>query len=254
MNKETVIANTVEYETIPISIPEYYMEQFDFVDLGAKNGNMEKYCRETFDSERGLHFEINDECIKTMEEKGISCVQADVTNLTLPKNCVDFVIATGTIEHLMDLDAVKRMIEISVNAARDFVYLTWPWFDSDDYLKDIGLIPFPSTWDIHTCHVTISDLKNILKELSLEGLFMAWPRIFSSEDDWILPIDYPKDMGELHNYKPEYGIKPIVNFELFQPVYRESVCFIVLRDSQKTKNAIKNIQYCFRTVPWDIIE
>ena len=83
---------------------------------------------------------------------------------------------------------------------------------------------------------------------------MAWPRIFSSEDDWILPIDYPKDMGGLHNYKPEYGIKPIVNFELFQPVYRESVCFIVLRDSQKTKNAIKNIQYCFRTVPWDIIE
>ena len=82
MNKETVIANTVEYETIPISIPEDYMEYFDFVNFGAKNGGMEKYCRETFDSERGLHFEINDECIKTMEEKGISCIQADVTNLT----------------------------------------------------------------------------------------------------------------------------------------------------------------------------
>jgi len=247
MNKETVIANTVEYETIPISIPEYYMEQFDFVDLGAKNGNMEKYAQETFGAQRGLHFEINDVCVKTMEERGISCVQADITNMILPENCVDFVISTGTIEHLMDLDAVKRMIEISVNAVTDFVYLTWPWFDSDDYLKDLGLIPFPSTWDIHTCHVTISDLKNILKELSLEGLFMAWPRIFSSEDDWILPIDYPKDMGELHNYKPEYGIKPIVNFT--QPVYHESVCFIVLRDSQKTKDSIKYI----RQYNWDII-
>jgi len=247
MNKETVIANTVEYETIPISIPEYYMEQFDFVDLGAKNGNMEKYAQETFGAQRGLHFEINDVCVKTMEERGISCVQADITNMILPENCVDFVISTGTIEHLMDLDAVKRMIEISVNAVTDFVYLTWPWFDSDDYLKDLGLIPFPSTWDIHTCHVTISDLKNILKELSLEGLFMAWPRIFSSEDDWILPIDYPKDMGGLHNYKPEYGIKPIVNFT--QPVYHESVCFIVLRDSQKTKDSIKYI----RQYNWDII-
>ena len=247
MNKETVIANTVEYETIPISIPEYYMEQFDFVDLGAKNGNMEKYAQETFGAQRGLHFEINDVCVKTMEERGISCVQADITNMILPENCVDFVISTGTIEHLMDLDAIKKMIEISVNAAKDFVYLTWPWFDTDDYLKDLGLIPFPSTWDIHTCHVTISDLKNILKELSLEGLFMAWPRIFSSEDDWILPIDYPKDMGELHNYKPEYGIKPIVNFT--QPVYHESVCFIVLRDSQKTKDSIKYI----RQYNWDII-
>jgi hypothetical protein len=247
MNKETVIANTVEYETIPISIPEHYMEEFDFVDLGAKNGAMAEYARDSFDGQKGLHFEINDECIKTMEEKGISCIQADVTNLTLPENCVDFVIATGTIEHLMDLEAVKKMIEISVNAAKDFVYLTWPWFDSDDYLKDLGLISFPSTWDIHTCHVTISDLKNILSELSLEGMFMAWPRIYNSECEFILPIDYPKNMGELHHYKPEYGTKSMVNFT--QPVYHESVCFIVLRDSQKTKNSIKYIKY----YQWDII-
>ena len=247
MNKKTVIANTVEYETIPITIPEDYMEYFDFVNLGAKNGGMEEYCRKTFGAQRGLHFEINDECVKTMEEKGIPCVQADVTNLILPENCVDFVISTGTIEHLMDLDAIKKMIEISVNAAKDFVYLTWPWFDTDDYLKDLGLIPFPSTWDIHTCHVTISDLKDILKELSLEGLFMAWPRILDSRSDCILPIDYPRNMGELHHYKPEYGTKPIVNFN--RPVYHESVCFIVLQDSQKTKDSIKYI----RQYNWDII-
>ena len=247
MNKKTVIANTVEYETIPITIPEDYMEYFDFVNLGAKNGKMAKYARDTFNGQRGLHFEIDDECIKYMEEKDIPCVQADVTNLTLPENCVDFVISTGTIEHLMDLDAIKKMIEISVNAAKDFVYLTWPWFDTDDYLKDLGLIPFPSTWDIHTCHVTISELKNILKELSLEGLFMAWPRILDSRSDCILPIDYPRNMGELHHYKPEYGTKPIVNFT--QPVYHESVCFIVLQDSQKTKDSIKYI----RQYNWDII-
>ena len=247
MNKKTVIANTVEYETIPITIPEDYMEYFDFVNLGAKNGGMEEYCRKTFGSQRGLHFEINDECIETMESKNISCIQADITNLTLPTKSVDFVISTHTIEHLPSLELVKKVIELSINTAKDFVYLTWPWFDTDDYLKDLGLIPFPSTWDIHTCHVTISDLKNILKELSLEGLFMAWPRIFSSEDDWILPIDYPKDMGGLHNYKPEYGIKPIVNFT--HPVYHESVCFIVLRDSQKTKDSIKYI----RQYNWDII-
>ena len=76
---------------------------------------------------------------------------------------------------------------------------------------------------------------------------MAWPRILDSRSDCILPIDYPRNMGELHHYKPEYGTKPIVNFT--QPVYHESVCFIVLRDSQKTKDSIKYI----RQYNWDII-
>ena len=178
MSKKTVISNGVEWESVPISIPEDYMEYFDFVDLGAKNGKMEKYAQETFNGQKGLHFEIEEECIKVMEEKGIPCVQADITNLTLPENCVDFVIATGTVEHLMNLESVKKMIEMSIIAAKDFIYLTWPWFDSDEYLESLGLTLFASTWDGHTTHVTISDLRNILDELSVEGTFMAWPLNF----------------------------------------------------------------------------
>jgi len=223
MSKKTVIANNVEYETILISIPEDYMEDFDFVNLGAKNGSMDDYAQKIFNGQRGLHFEINDDCVKVMTD-----------------NCVDFIISTHTIEHLMNLRAVKKMIEISVNAAKDFVYLTWPWFDTDDYLKDLGFIPFPSTWDIHTCHVTISDLKNILRDLSLEGTFLAWPRILDSGSDYILPIDYPRNIGRLHHYKPEYGNKQIVNFT--RPVYHESVCFIPLRDSKKTNESFKFIE------------
>ncbi len=253
MNKKTVIANTVEWESIHISIPEDYMEYFDFIDLGAKNGKMEEYAQKTFNGQRGLHFEIDEECIKTMEEKGISCVQADVTNLTFPKNCVDFVISTGTIEHLMDLDAVKKMIEISINAAKDFVYLTWPWFDSDDYLKDLGFIPFPSTWDIHSCHVYISDLKKILKELSLEGIFMAWPRVPDSGFYSILPINDPDGNPTKNGYeyyeggKEKYGSKRTIDFT--ELVYFESVCFIPLRDSEKTNESFKFIkQYGWDTV------
>jgi len=253
MNKETVIANTVEYETIPISIPEDYMEYFDFVDLGAKNGKMENYAQKTFNGQRGLHFEIDEECIKTMEENNISCVQADVTNLTLPENCVDFVISTGTIEHLMNLEAVKKMIEISIIAAKDFVYLTWPWFDSDDYLKDLGFIPFPSTWDIHSCHVSISDLKNILKELSLDGMFMAWPRVPDSNYYSILPINDPDGNPTKNGYEyyeggeEKYGRKEFVTFT--EPVYYESVCFITLRDSQKSRKSLEFI----RQYNWDIV-
>ena len=254
MNKKTVIANTVEWESIHISIPEDYMEYFDFIDLGAKNGKMAKYARDTFNGQRGLHFEIDDECIKYMEGKDIPCVQADVTNLTLPENCVDFVIATGTVEHLMNLESVKKMIEMSVIASKDFVYLTWPWFDSDDYLKSLGLTLFPSTWDGHTTHVTISDLRNILDELSVEGTFRAWPLIPNSSSENISPIGAIEpelggtaEYGNLGPYKPKYGPKPMVNFT--EPVYYESVCFISLRDSQRSRESLKFI----RQYGWDII-
>ena len=254
MSKKTVISNGVEWESLPITIPEDYMEHFDFVNFGAKNGGMEEYCRKNFGSHRGLHFEIEEECVKTMEEKGISCVQADITNLTLPENCVDFVIATGTIEHLMNLESVKKMIEVSIIAAKDFIYLTWPWFDSDEYLKSLGLTLFPSTWDGHTTHVTISDLRNILDELSVEGTFMAWPLIPNSSSESISPIGAinpelggTAEYGNLGPYKSKYGPKPMVNFT--EPVYYESVCFISLRDSQKSRQSLEVI----KQFNWDTV-
>tara|TARA_Y100000310_G_scaffold276599_1_gene293897 strand:- start:504 stop:1268 length:765 start_codon:yes stop_codon:yes gene_type:complete len=247
MSKKTVISNGVEWESVPISIPEDYMEYFDFVDLGAKNGKMEKYAQETFNGQKGLHFEIEEECIKVMEEKGIPCVQADITNLTLPENCVDFVIATGTVEHLMNLESVKKMIEMSIIAAKDFIYLTWPWFDSDEYLESLGLTLFASTWDGHTTHVTISDLRNILDELSVEGTFMAWPLIPNSSSENISPIGAIEpelggtaEYGNLGPYKSKYGPKPMVNFT--EPVYYESVCFISLRDSQRSRESLEVIK------------
>ena len=45
MSKKTVIANTVEWESIHISIPEDYMEYFDFIDLGAKKWCYEGICK-----------------------------------------------------------------------------------------------------------------------------------------------------------------------------------------------------------------
>ena len=87
MSKNSVIVNTVEWESIPITIPVEYMEHFDFIDLGAKNGKMRTYAQQHFNGINGLHFEINSECIETMEKLNIPCVQADITNLILPENC-----------------------------------------------------------------------------------------------------------------------------------------------------------------------
>ena len=55
MDRKTVVSNGIEWESINISIPEEYMKQFDFIDLGAKEGKMGKYANENF-SKSGFDF------------------------------------------------------------------------------------------------------------------------------------------------------------------------------------------------------
>ena len=53
---------------------------------------------------------------------------------------------THTIEHLPSLNHVKNVIENSVKVSRKFVLFSWSFFDKDEYLSTLDLIPFYSTW------------------------------------------------------------------------------------------------------------
>ena len=144
-NTSTIECNGQEYYSEKVVIPDWYMKHFDFIDLGAKHGSMRNYARKHFNGMWGLHFELNPDCIAEMEKNEIPCVHADVTNLDLPENCVDFVISTHTIEHLPSRKHVKRMIESSKKAAKDFIYITWPSFDSEEYLRENGFLKLRTT-------------------------------------------------------------------------------------------------------------
>ena len=60
---------------------------------------MRKFAQQNFNGKNGLHVEIEEKYIKDMESNNIPCIQADITNLSFPSKCVDFVISTHTIEH-----------------------------------------------------------------------------------------------------------------------------------------------------------
>jgi len=225
MTKTDIIeCNYIKYHSERVVIPDWYMKDFDFVDLGAKHGSMKRYAFNSFNGQNGLHFELNPDCIEEMKKEEIPCVQADISNLDLPEDCVDFVISTHTIEHLPSKEHIKEMLKTSKKAARDFIYITWPSFDSEEYLNNNGFFKFFSQHGHgHTCHITSSELKEILDELDLEYEFRAWYRLDNSNHESIVWLDKSTDRVD-------------INFEI--PVYDENVCLIKIQDSFKYKQAL----------------
>lgn len=237
-------ANKEYYEGETIYIPSDYMESFDFIDLGGKNGQMEKYAQDMFGAERGLHFEIQSKYIPIMEEKGISCINADITNLVLPENCVDFTICTHTLEHLPSLKDVEYVVKESIKASKHFVYFTWPHFGSIEYLKSLNLKQMYTDWDDHPTHLTFNDLNKILKDINVTHYNFAWPLIQNPSDRTIIPYNAPRNSMF---YNPSMGNKPTLNFT--EKIYSESVCFIALDNSLKTQSSLQRI----KNFNWDII-
>lgn len=193
---DTINVNGVVYETQPIHLPKNYLEQFNFIDLGAKHGQMKEYCSRMFGTDNGLHIEMDEDHIKVLEERKIPHIQADISNLTFDDDCVDFSVCTHTIEHLPSLNHVKNVIENSVKVSRKFVLFSWPFFDKDEYLSTLDLIPFYSTWSGHTTHVKRNEFYDLCRQVGIEEkniLCVYRERIKDSNHPAILHIDSPVD-------------------------------------------------------------
>ena len=239
MSNKKIFVNGNWWDSIHISVPKDYMEHFDFIDLGAKQGKMRKFAQQNFNGKNGLHVEIEEKYIKDMESNNIPCIQADITNLSFPSKCVDFIISTHTIEHLPNIEQVKGVVEMSINTAKDFVYFTWPSFDSKKYLESLGVTQFFSKMSGHTCHLTISDMNKILKELNVENsVCTSWNKIFNSHYSSIVPLSAPIDC-EIEN-KEKYGEIPKIEFT--EPVFYENICLIQLNNSINSQNAFRYIK------------
>lgn len=192
---DSINVNGVLYETQLFDLPREYVNQFDFIDFGAKYGKMRDYCGKVFGTSNGLHIEIVEKYIDKMEEDDIPCIQADITNLNFEKNCVDFSVCTHTIEHLPDLDHVEKVMKSAFKVSKHFVLFTWPFFDEDKYLKEKGFIPFWSTWAGHVTKLKTIDFAKICHSLGKTPKFYFRDKIHDSNHTSILDIKSPINSG-----------------------------------------------------------
>jgi hypothetical protein len=198
---------------------------FDFIDFGASKGGCIELAKARLGGTKGIGVDIDPKKVEQMLKDGYDCVQGDITNLDLPPNSVRFVTMSHVLEHLPDLPSVRDAVASAANIASDFLFIQGPYFDADEYLKNLGLRFFWSYWSGHRCHLKTEDLRSILSGLGLDDFIIQNRfKVKDSNDPAIHPLKSPKNS---HEYDPDvHPEKPFVRFTI--PIYKEIVCYVRL--------------------------
>jgi len=199
----------------------------DFLDFGSWKGGSIGFSMDRLGGTRGLGVETNPRNVELMRSLGYDAVHADALALDVPPNSVRFVTISHFLEHLPDLDAVRKAIGVAASAATDFLFIQGPWFDADEMLEAHDLKFYWSDWMGHRCHLTTKDLEGILNEMHLDDhILLAQGSVADSSDPCVLPMDAPRDQ---HDYQE--GVHPPKRHVTFDsPIPRELVCVVRLRD------------------------
>ena len=141
---------------------------------------------------------------------------ADLTDLAFAPDPVRFVMLCHVLEHLPGLKASELALLNAIRAAREFVYISQPWFDTDGYLFRKGLKVYWSDWHGHPNRMTTLDFHCILEPLRKRNLIVGYrmfarDEIKNSRDPAIHPLASPRNQhgydDTIHPPKPKRSIK-----------------------------------------------
>ncbi len=202
------------------------LTNYDFIDFGSSKGGCIDFAKAHLGGKNGLGIDKDPRKVERLRELGYDCIEADITELNLPRECVRFVTMSHFLEHLPNLDAVYRTLKSAADAASDFLFIQGPYFDADEYLATHGLKFYWSDWHGHPCRLTSTQLASILDSLMLrEYVVMARQPILDSDHSCIHPVSSPRNQ---HHYIP--GTHPRKPFRTFErPLYKEMVCLVRLQ-------------------------
>jgi hypothetical protein len=202
------------------------LSDYDFLDFGASSGGSLEFGRGRLGGARGLGIDIDPHKLQMMRAAGYECVHGDVTSLALPADSVRFVVMSHLLEHLSGLPDIQTAISSAAGVASDFLFISGPYFDADDYLESVGVRLFWSHWTGHTYHLRVTELAFVLTCLGLsDHLILLSGPIPDSSHPAVHPLASPIDQ---HEYNPQtHPPKPLIQFD--RPVFQELICFARLR-------------------------
>ncbi|MCF8719362.1 hypothetical protein J2S31_000260 [Nitrospina gracilis Nb-211] len=206
------------------------LDDFDFIDFGSSKGGCIEFAKARLGGVRGLGIDIDPKKVKAMRDNGYDCLRDDITASGLSSKSVRFVMMSHILEHLPSLESVQEVISEAARLARDFLFIQGPYFDADNLLEKLGFRFFWSKWTGHRCHLTTSQLRDVLLRLQLSDhwMFVRQP-VVDSSDPSIHPLGSPVNSLE---YNPEiHPPKPLCTFS--PPVFKEMVCYVRLRPMPK---------------------
>lgn len=199
------------------------LKQYDFLDFGCSGGGSIKFASEHLQGKSALGLDIDPNKVEAARKQGYECAVADLSKRLKFRNKSRFVIMSHLLEHLPSPIVAAKIIETACVSSRDFIFIRYPWFDSDGMLAQIGVKQFWSDWSGHTNQMTSLELFLILQNLKKREILNAF-RIYGHEpvnatnSDCIIPIDAPIDQ---HHYNEGiHGAKPnqAINFACYREI------------------------------------
>jgi len=210
---------TIADQTIAEVIAQHHC---DYLDFGCKDGASLRFGREAFGGKAGLGIDIRPDQVAISVAKGYRAVVGDVTDLNVPDKCVDFVLLFHFLEHMPSCTVARECIATALRAARKFVFIRHPWFDSDAELLRLGYKMYWSDWGVHPSHFNSLEFIKAIRRLNVEGRWclMGHRQIHDTRHPALIPLF---SSGRLAD-ESESASRPAVGFS--SPVYHNIACLI----------------------------
>lgn len=198
---------------------------YDFLDLGCSGGGSLAYGKARFGAGRGLGVDLDPAKVAETRAGGHDAILADATRLDL-HNAVSFTLMMDFLEHLPDLATVERVIASAAAATTDFLFISHPSFEGEEYLAELGLRQYWWHWSGHPTHIHMSDYCEIFDRLGLRQYMVRFvepvadsghPSILTASE----PINEPRYDPDIHQPRPS------VTFS--RPIWRSQEIFVALR-------------------------
>ena len=183
-------------------------ERIDFLDFGTSHGGSIEFALGKLGGKRGVGIDNSLGKVRSARSRGYECLIADARWLAVKPRSVRFVTMMHLLEHLPDVVSVEAAVQSASSVASEFVVITLPYFDADEYLASKGLKFYWSDWTGHPTHLASSRLKEVLgKTHPLEFRVFGRRLVTSSKDPAIHSVESPRDQFEfdanIHPPKPE---------------------------------------------------
>jgi len=213
-------------------------DTYDFIDLGCSNGGSLEWAKRSLGGKRGVGVDIDQKKVKLTRAAGFDAVRGDARQLAANRRCVSFVTMLDFLEHVSGFRDARTCVTAASEAARDFIFIRQPWFDTDGYLFSLGLKLYWSDWTGHPNSMTTLDFYKILSRIQRVTHWRLYgrERITCSSNAALQPIGAP---GNLHGAKAGETVSPPIVFNT--PVYRQIMCIAVLEGGTLS---VDDIQAC----------
>ncbi len=198
-------------------------EGHDCLDIGADTNSL-GWVRSYLGARTPLGLNIEPQRLENMRAAGEACV--DMNALDIPEGVTfDFVSMSHFVEHLQNREQLLTMLGKALRMARRAVWISGPYFEADDHIREHGVKFVWGDWTGHDSRFTLRTFLDWLEEQAPGRITISlgFGATDSSPDNIVALGERPN----VDSYERDRTVeKPVVTFD--RPAAQEFLVLVTL--------------------------